>query len=609
MRRRSPRASAPLPASPPHPARGRLVVALVGAAALAALAWACRGAPLGVPAADDYDYLHALRFERPLDLLGPMGSLWYWRPLSRQAYFALFDGVFFRAPLVIAGVHLLLLLALFVFAYRAARRGFDPLGAAAIAAFPLLAEPTRALVSWPTGAQPLLAMTLIALALHEALARRAWSALLALAGALLSHEQALLALPAVPWAYAHAVEDKRATRRFLLGTAAVCALYAAARWAAFGHGAGLPPRDAPATALVAAPAVLARSLAAQFDLATLSGDARRGVFALEAVLGIAALALCLRRDVRARLRARAAALAAGGAWFALGILPLAFAAALWTPRHTSLPALGLGLLACGALACAAPRLALAFTTVRLAALLLAPTAALIVPEHMSAETTPMSFLHLARLQRTADSARQALFAAHPTLPARTTVQYWSLPRDTEIAFAGARAVEVWYRDPTLDFRFWNRYDPGHDRSGEPILGFNVDVPEPAVVMRPGAVRHYQDAIRSWEAGDLGPAQSAFFDAIRTQQPPVDNFTNETVRLMARIAYARGRYDRADSLNQVDFRMSGATPTYYGMEALLAIAAGDTARAKQSAERCLTLRPNDDEGLAVMRALEKGGRSL
>jgi len=609
MRRRSPRASASLPASLPRPGRGRLVAALVGTAALVALAWSCRGAPLGVPAADDYDYLHSLRFERPLDLLGPMGSLWYWRPLSRQAYFALFDGMFFRAPLAIAGFHLLLLLALFVFAYRAARRGFDPAGAAAIAAFPLLAEPTRALVSWPTGAQPLIAMTLIALALHEALARRAWSALLALSGALLSHEQALLALPAVPWAYAHAVQERRATRRFGLGVAAVFVLYGAARWIAFGHGAGLPSHDAPAAALAAAPAVLTQSLAAQFDLATLSGDKRRWILALEAVLGLAALALCLRRDVRSRLRARVATLAAGGVWFVLGLLPLAFAAALWTPRHTSLPALGLGLLACGALACAAPRLALAFTALRLTALLLAPTAALVVTDRMSAETTPMSFLHLARLQRTADSARRALLAAHPTLPARTTVHYWSLPRDTEIAFAGARAAQVWYADPTLDFRFWNRYEPGRDRSGEPILGFNLNVAQPAVVMRPGAVRHYQDAIRAWEAGDLGPAQSAFFDAIRAQQPPVGNFTNETVRLMARIAYARGRYDRADSLNQVDFQLSGPTPTYFGMEALLAIAAGDTVRAKRLAERCLTMRPNDDEGLSVMRALEKGGRSL
>ncbi len=602
MSRRTRSVDVPPPAPPPR-SWGGFVAALVGTAALAALAWACRGAPLGVPAADDYDYLHALRFESPLDLLGPMGSLWYWRPLSRQAYFALFDGAFFQAPLLIAAAHLLLLAALFVFAYRAARRGFDPLGAAAIAAFPLLAEPTRALLSWPTGAQPLLAMTLIALALHEALARRAWSALLALLGALLSHEQALLAVPVLPWAYAHVVaRDRRASLRFAGGTLGVTALYGLGRWAAVSHGAGLPPRGAPSEALAAAPGVLTRSLAAQFDLATLAGDPRRIVLALEVLLALAALALCLRHDVRRRLRARAAALTAGGAWFALGILPLAFAAALWTPRHTSLPALGLGLLVCGALACAAPPLALAFTAVRLAALLLAPTAPLLVTERLTAQTAPMSFLHLARLQRTADSARRALTSAHPSLPAGTSIRYWSLPRETQVAFSGARAVEVWYADSTLGWSSWNREQPGVDHSHEPILGFNVDVSDPALLMRPLAVRRYQDAVDSWAAGNLGPAQSSFFDAIRAQQPPVRNFTNETVRLMARIAFAGGRYDQADSLNKVDFQMSGETATYLGMAALLAIAAGDSARAAQAAERCLQLRPNDDEAMAVMRAL-------
>src|SRR5690348_8720560 len=187
------------PVAPPAPAP-RLDRAgyAVGLVALIALFWACRGAPLGVPAADDYDYLAALRAGPSLDWLGPMGSDWYWRPLSRQLYFSALGDTFFQAPLLVAGIHFLLLALLFIFAYRAARTAFEPLGAAAIAAFPLLAEPTRALVSWPTGAQPLLAMTLIALAVHEAAFRRAWTAALALLGALLAHEQALLAAPVVP---------------------------------------------------------------------------------------------------------------------------------------------------------------------------------------------------------------------------------------------------------------------------------------------------------------------------------------------------------------------------------------------------------------------------
>ena len=127
-----------------------------------------------------------------------------------------------------------------------------------------------------------------------------------------------------------------------------------------------------------------------------------------------------------------------------------------------------------------------------------------------------------------------------------------------------------------------------------------------MLVRPEAVRAYQDAIRAWDAGDLARADASFLDAVRAQRPPVDNFENESIRLMARLALARGNLLRADSLNQADFRMSGATPTYFGMAAQLALAAGDSARARQAAERCLRLRSNDEEGRMVMRALEGGG---
>jgi hypothetical protein len=58
------RASRPLDAGTPagiqDSARNSWVPWAVGAVSLVALLLACRGAPLGVPAADDYDYLHSL---------------------------------------------------------------------------------------------------------------------------------------------------------------------------------------------------------------------------------------------------------------------------------------------------------------------------------------------------------------------------------------------------------------------------------------------------------------------------------------------------------------------------------------------------------------------
>ena len=397
---------------------GFLVAASVALVSLAALLWACRGGELGTPAADDYDYLHALRFEQPLDLLGPMQSLWYWRPLGRQAYYALFDPLFFTAPGLVAAAHAALLLVLYVLAYRTARRWLSPLASAALAAFPILAEPTRALLAWPTAAQPLLAMVFIALALHEAAARRIVIAGAALMAALLCHEQALLAAPAVPILLA--LDGRKDLRRGLLVAVAVVAIYGALRVAAIGHGAGVPERIAPALALAGAPDILGRSAAAQLVAFPMPEGAGAFVPWAEAALVATALVVwATHREGRHRLRRAAPVLALGGAWFVFGVLPMAFAPDLWTPRHSCLPGLGLGLLATVLLASARPALAAGFAGVRLVALLLAPTVPSIVPLDPLREATPFSFLHVTRLQRTADSARQALVTEHETLPRST----------------------------------------------------------------------------------------------------------------------------------------------------------------------------------------------
>jgi hypothetical protein len=573
----------------------------VGFAAISALLWSLRGGMPGSPAADDYDYLYALRFEQPLDPWGPMGSVWYWRPLSRQAYFALFGSAFFEAPLVVAAFHGALLVALFALAYRVARRAFPPLGAASIAAFPLLAEPTRALVAWPTGAQPLLAMVLIALAVHEAAARRVGMAVAALAAALLCHEQAILAAPAVPLVVAFASREARDRRRALAATALVVALYAGARALAATHGAGLPARSGLGAALAAAPAVFGRSLAAQLDVvAGASGPRALVAPALALIVAVAGVAFVVRADARARLRRAAPALAAGLAWFVLGIVPLAFAAELWTPRHTALPGLGLGLLAAGLLACAAPALAAAFTAIRLVALLLMPAASTTVPAVIEAESTPLSYLHVTRLQRTAESARRVLTAGRPTLPPGTDVRYWSLPTQTQVAFAGPRAVRTWYGDSTLTWSFWQRTgEVERARSGTPVLGFNVEVPDPAVLMQPAAVLAYEEGMAAWTAGDPERAEIAFERAARAQSPIHGNFANEIVRFLARLAYIRGDSARADSLAEVDRAYAGESPTYLAMKALIALQKGDAIGARDFAERALRLRPDEADARMVL----------
>ncbi len=549
----------------------------------------------GVPVADDYDSLHALRFERPLDWLGTLGSLWYWRPLGRQAYFSLLSPLFFSAPWVVGVLHAALFAGLYAVAARAMRRAFDPWGAAAIAAFPLLAEPSRALLVWPTGAQPLIAMAAIALALHEAAARRLPRALGAMAAALLAHEQALLVVPLVPLV-------ARANRRGILATLGVAGAWAAGRWLALAHGADVPARDSIATTLAAAPGVLRASLEAQLGLGELEGAAHTAIaLLLAACIAAAGTIGMFRRESRARLVARAPLLLGGAAWFALAIAPLACAAALWTPRHTALPGLGLGLALVGAIACASPRLAVAFTAVRLVALLLAPTAPPVVTAVLPERTRPLSFLHVTRMQRTVDSARRTLVAAHPVLPHGARIGWWSLPNQTAIGFAGASAVQTWYGDGTLQWKFWDRFAlerPGPDA----VLGFDVNVADPARLMQPAAIASLEHGLSIGEAGDFAGADHALVAALGAQRPSIGAFTVEIVRLRARLAFRMGAVERADSLNRADLAIAGESASYHGLAALLAVQAGRLNEAQTCAHRALALRPDDAEAREALAAM-------
>ena len=139
---------------------------------------ACRGAPLGTPVLDDYSFLDRVTFQHPLDPFDSMGGAFYWRPLSRQLYFSLMGPWLLTAPRAVAALHVLLLVALYAAIFRSARRGFAAPVAAAIAAFPLVSEPARVLLGWPSAVQHLLAMLLAAAAIHEALAGRRLTAAL-----------------------------------------------------------------------------------------------------------------------------------------------------------------------------------------------------------------------------------------------------------------------------------------------------------------------------------------------------------------------------------------------------------------------------------------------
>ena len=245
---------------------------------------ACRGALLGSPVADDFAFLYRIAFQHPLDLLDSMGATFYWRPMSRQLYFSLVGGAVLARPWVASAVNAALLLALGALLYRIARRGMAPPVAATIALFPLLAEPARALLAWPSGAQHLLAAVGAALALHEALAgRRVTAAAAALAG-VLSHESAALVLPGLPLVAWFRTRDRRETALWAGAAAAVAALWMAGYAIARHHGVAMPPRVGGLSLIGRLPRLLLLALTATLNLEEAPSDVY-----LTVVLGTLAL--------------------------------------------------------------------------------------------------------------------------------------------------------------------------------------------------------------------------------------------------------------------------------------------------------------------------------
>ena len=100
----------------------------------------------------------------------------------------------------------------------------------------------------------------------------------------------------------------------------------------------------------------------------------------------------------------------------------------------------------------------------------------------------MDWAHLTRLQRFLRQARRTLAARYPTLPHGAIVVQENLPHQLEYALGGNRALQAWYRDPTLR---WMRFDAFRDSVQTPVTvivqgegGRAHDV----ALVDPGAVR-------------------------------------------------------------------------------------------------------------------------
>jgi len=416
----------------------------------------------------------------------------------------------------------------------------------------------------------------------------AWAALLAIAW---WKERAPASIPAA----------RSSSRIPILVTASVAV--AAALWAsgyaiAIRHGVALPP--APAIPLDVSRVADAtwRALRAALNLEDLAPAARTAVW-----IGYAAVAAFAGWGLIRAPRQRHAwpILAAGALAFLAGVVPLANLLPDWNAWRAWVPILALTVGLTAFFARVDHVAALAFVGVKFVALLLATPALPVVSKEAPITDSHTSFLRIVRLERIVRSTRDALRAAHPTLPHHAVVRYWNLPRLAEIGFNGSSALRVWYGDSTL---VWQRF------GGRESLGADVDAmveyrdleADPAEVIEPGAFRLYSRAGKALLANEVATGRALLEQALaatKTRGP----MHASAVYHLAMLEADAGDLEKATQLRDAYARDHLPSPDLYALDARLAMGRGDPAAAAASLQRCLSMDRNHEEGRVLLGALQ------
>jgi tetratricopeptide (TPR) repeat protein len=584
------------------PERGWL---LAGPLALIALLFACRGAPLGTAVADDYSFLYHLRFHHPFDPFDSMGATFYWRPLSRQVYFSAVSGWLVRAPWAAATLNAIILLALFYVIARVARRGFAPSVAAALAVFPLLSEPARVLLDWPSGVQHLLASLGLALAVHEAVEGRIVTAALAALGGTLSHESAALAIPALPLIAALRTRKASETLRWLAAAALVAAVWGIGYAIARRHGVVLPPRTAGSYPVAQLPTLFRLAIDAALNLENLSGLARELIlYGYLAVLAFTLLSL-LRRRTREALFARGAIPLIALVAFVISLLPLGLLLPDWNAWRAWVPSLLFGVAVTATLGLCSPWLAGGWTALRLAALLIAPLAPVIVAKTAPVTVSDMSFTRMVRLQRTVDSAYHALTMEHRALPRGSVIRYWNLPRMVRVAFQDSLAVRVWYGDSSI---VWQTFggNAGLIKRLDAMIEFADDSPAPAAMIDTEAMHIFQRGGQALLESRIHEADSLFAVASAREPMKQGPFASSVTMNRAIIAFVVGDFDRADSLSDLAYALGGENADYWALQGQLAYIRGDRDKARRAVQKSLRINPDQAQAKRLQEELDRTG---
>jgi Tetratricopeptide repeat len=431
---------------------------------IVALIWHSRGAPLGEPVAEDFDFLHHAFFGTTHTLLDGGGSTAFWRPVAHQIYYALLGPTMLSHPRWVVTFHFACLALASLLIYRVLRGAAWSGPAAAVAAsFPALAESMRALLSWSSYFVDLGLIVFSAIALHEASRRRLWSTLAALLLAFGCKELAIVTALLLPWMPGPHLRSVRERLRWAAATGALAIAWGIAYVTIRRHAHLELPHGLEHNAITVQTPVLTRYVWAKWNSA-------RAAFSLPfahtswepwlvgslIALGVAAIALfVVRGSSRRMLRARAAWILWGLAWFSCCSATLIVIYPIWAPTRALFGSIGLGIGVVALAEAASPWLLAALFTIRAGAFAMNPAPPPIVTAVAPSTGAFLDFEHLVRLQRLMEAVRTRLKRDYPTMAQGSNLVQQNMPRLAEYAFGKNLALQCWYRDTTLR---WQRYD-------------------------------------------------------------------------------------------------------------------------------------------------------
>lgn len=568
-------------------------------AAVAALAWSLRGAPLGTPVADDFGFVGRVVFGMKTDVFDSMSAAYYWRPLSRQVWFPLITPLVLAAPWAVAAIHLALLGGIAFVLARIARRVTSTAVAALVAAAVIATEPARALVTWPSGIQHLLAALGLSLTAHEALAGRRWTAAIAAAAAALSHEMGVLAFVFV--ALGGLLRDERRVQESdaLLGLGLTAAWVIGYR-VALAHGVDLPPGGVTAAAGAALP-LLPLIAQAAANAETLHRGLAAPALGLSAALVVVALVRLARPSRRQDRRRTVAAVGIPLAIAAFGLAPLASLLPDWNAWRAFVPMLAIAFAATLLCASAHPGLGLAIVAMRVAALALAEPAGAVTgvpPPGVS----DLSFTRLTRMQRVISASGDMVRATR--LPRGARVAYLGLPEMTINGFLLHRAVQVWTRDTSARFVSFEVQRSGADTL-DLVLAYDTRKGRaPVLALTPEARRLWRLASQAMRDNRTAEARDLLARTIASQHPESPSLSGNVLQNLAVVELQAGNIARADSLRLEAERVRGPTANGFLLEAYIAMMSGDLPRARRSLTKCLNLEPQNAPGRAALAQLER-----